>query len=123
MQRLPRSIVVCTSLALAATGVAAMFDTYTETSARHFVTGNELLSYGDTNRASVMVYVAGVVDRDFGTLLPKDWTIGYCIPTEATLKQIADVTLKYVGSHPGSRHMPAAYLTRNALKEAFPCSP
>lgn len=49
-------------------------------------------------------------------------TFGMCIPSEATTKQMVDVTIQYLQAHAEARHNPARFLILEALKGAFPCS-
>ena len=44
-----------------------------------------------------------------------------CLPKNATLKQLTDVSLKYVREHPETRHLSADYLATVAWSESFRC--
>lgn len=47
--------------------------------------------------------------------------LGHCIPQDATNEQLRDVAVKYMSSHPESRHIAARTLVWIAFREAFPC--
>jgi hypothetical protein len=45
-----------------------------------------------------------------------------CIPEKATILQAIRVLVKWLREHPQRLHEPKSILTRDALKEAFPCA-
>lgn len=97
----------------------AMFENYLEMKAPSFLSGNSMYEQR-TNRYAFNLYVAGVIDGN-ARLSPVER--GYCLPENGTLAQFGDVFLKYLVDHPETRHHPAAFLTRTALRDAFRCSP
>lgn len=44
-----------------------------------------------------------------------------CIENSVTLKQIGDVVGRYLIENPQQLHLPAGFLVRKSLKDAFPC--
>jgi len=44
-----------------------------------------------------------------------------CVDKSVTLKDIADVVGHYLMDHPKQLKLPASFLVRKALKDAFPC--
>lgn len=62
-------------------------------------------------------YVSGVVDSG---ALDSPW-LRYCLPAGIKVPQMADVAYKYLVDKPATRHLGAAHLVRQALREAWPC--
>ncbi|MGA8004939.1 MAG: Rap1a/Tai family immunity protein [Burkholderiales bacterium] len=44
-----------------------------------------------------------------------------CMDESVTLKQIGDVVGRYMMEHPKQLDLPASFLVRKSLKDAFPC--
>lgn len=97
----------------------AMFGQYLETSAPHFVSGNDLYNQRGT-QASLRMYDAGVIDGN-SRLSIDNFDRRYCLPFEGTLGQFSDVVVDYLARNAATRHEPASYLVRSALQNAFPC--
>jgi hypothetical protein len=111
--------------------------------------GDELNRQCQTNRALIVGYVAGVLDkaavdsdvlfhfyfdtyeghktaeriqRDNKALVASSTAIdGYCIPEGTTVEQKADVFCKYLLDNPDQRDENAAELLGAAAKDAWPC--
>jgi hypothetical protein len=47
----------------------------------------------------------------------------FVIPSEADLRQLRDIVVKFLNGHPEQRHLAAGVLVLLALKEAFPPTP
>jgi hypothetical protein len=80
-------------------------------------TGNFLVEYCDGTRAAPTIckaYIIGVAD----TLALKN---GICRPNGATDDQVVAIVTAYLKKRPADWHIHAAFITRNALTEAFPC--
>jgi hypothetical protein len=110
---------VATSLATAfffAMGTPANADPYT-------ATGNQLLTLcveqNGFSQGICYGYAMGIADYYLSSQVPEHLRI--CISSEVTRKQIADVTIAYLKSHPEKRHYIAAGIVWEALHNAFPC--
>jgi len=49
-------------------------------------------------------------------------TLGVCLPVEVEASQLLDLLVRYLQSHPESRHEPARALYYLALRETIPCA-
>lgn len=95
-----------------------------------FLDGNKLLAECEgkyeANKNYCLGYIAGVGDS-FLTLTyslqvtKQGGNASICLPTNATVKQLMDVSLKYAREHPEERHMSASYLIIAAWSESFTC--
>lgn len=95
----------------------------TATASPAFVSGNDLLRMCEAaSRAECYGYVQGV--SDVGNLLPvlSKSPLPFCTPDNVTVRQVADIVVKFLVAHPESRNQGAAGLTWVALAQAFPCS-
>ena len=94
--------------------------------------GNQLLSYyqayvssstssgksGDV--ASFALYLGYI--RGTYELLAVSPDSGICIDNTVTLKRIGDVVGRYMLANPQQLNLPASFLVRKSLKDAFPCN-
>jgi hypothetical protein len=93
---------------------------------RQFYSGNALLevclSQHPLDRAC-WGYTTGIADAMGGGEAFGETLFGWsaCIPTEVTVYQLADVTIRYLQEHPEKRHWGAGGLVARAFREAFPC--
>ena len=92
-----------------------------------FVNGDMLLDWCGSERNEdgpshpmCLGYVAGISDSLNVNRVENDFTS--CTSPDVTTGQTADVVLKYLSEHPGTRHLPAAILVTSAISEAF-CPP
>lgn len=84
----------------------------------HYFSGEELFRKG-RDSAFAIGYVSGVADSDNVTV-----SIDYrkiCIPNGVTNGQIVDVVFKFLDAKPEIRHLSAAYLSREAMRNAWTC--
>ena len=65
-----------------------------------------------------MGYIAGVVDASESETLAG---YRYCKPSWIFLKELLEITTKYLNNNPEGPHLPAFGFVQNALYEAFPC--
>lgn len=93
-----------------------------------FMTGNELLSQCDTDRASntyyqdrasCIGYTTGIADA----LSNSDSVYGQvaCFYERITRGQVRDIVVQYLRINPKIRHEPAGLLAAVAIAGAFPC--
>jgi hypothetical protein len=85
----------------------------------YFLSGNQLYDLCNSDEGSPQVghclaYVQGIVDAF-------ELTKFACVPDNITVGQAVDVVMKYLRSHPESRHYVSASEARLALRQAFPC--
>lgn len=97
-----------------------------------FYDGNTLLkkcaldpgSVDLSNLSICLGYVAAISDALQGMISGRRNTIGgrsACVPSNVTIGQSVDVTVKFLQVHPDLRHFSANSLVAAALEEAFPC--
>jgi hypothetical protein len=110
-----------------------------------FFQGNNIYKYCTSDRAIVVKYAAGAIDKstkDFASIglfwshlfkaveqekldsamqEAKGAVRGYCEPNGVNLAQAADVFCKYLKDNPADRHKAASELLDIALSEAWPC--
>ena len=115
------SLVACLLLAHCESSFAAL----------HLWSGNQLLQYyraymstksssgshGDV--ASFATYV-GYIRGSYEILAVSPGDIP-CLDKDVTLKDIGDVVGHYMMDHPEHLKLPASFIVRKALKDAFPC--
>ncbi|MDI6623987.1 MAG: Rap1a/Tai family immunity protein [Brevundimonas sp.] len=90
-----------------------------------FWSGNDLLETCRFNKgagSTCTAYVMGVVDTEINTAGYQRRSQIFCIPDGATGVQLADVAVRYLESHPETRHASAAGLVQAAMVEAFACA-
>jgi hypothetical protein len=82
-----------------------------------FKSGNSLYSdmNSDDNTTYVFVlgYVAGVADALNGVVV--------CMPANVTIRQVRDISYRYLRDNPEQRNDDASILIARALKPPFPC--
>lgn len=118
------------------TALLALNGIFAAQAAHAFDDGNELLQAltTESRRTTAMLFIKGAANGlADGYMLgvisvnkaikPSDAIkgIGYCVPENASVGQVADVVQKYLNSHPENRHFPANALISFAMKDAFPC--
>ena len=69
-------------------------------------------------------FIEGVLDRE--TMAKTDRAgrpveRNFCVPSEASVEELAKVVMKYGDNHPQELHFPAAVIVVLAMKDAFPC--
>ena len=84
----------------------------------HFFSGEELFRKG-RDSAFAVGYVSGVADSDVITISLDSRRI--CIPSGVTNGQIVDVVFKFLDAKPEIRHLSAAHLSREAMRNAWTC--
>jgi hypothetical protein len=92
----------------------------------YFMDGNNLYSQLNDKHLELAVggYVTGIIDTVTNLTESKALTISlFCVPTQATIRQVTDVVKKYLADHPENRHFAASSVVMVALGEAFPCKP
>jgi hypothetical protein len=90
-----------------------------------FLEGNELYDLCTGDKAAQLQclrYVEGAADG----LAVAQWSDKrtaptVCIPTKATLKKLAEVTVKHMKKHPAGRDGQASLIVWAAFKAAYPC--
>ncbi|CAN5401054.1 hypothetical protein BH10PSE15_BH10PSE15_01710 [soil metagenome] len=91
-----------------------------------FLQGDELyaLCKGDkTEKLQCLRYVEGAADGiAVAQWADKQNVRRVCVPTKATIKKLASVTVKYINKHPAERHLQGSILVWNAFSQAYPCS-
>ncbi len=109
-------------LSLIAKGQSQNGETLTSPKLREYCAlvglGQTKLSNDDYDHRNIcLFYVSGVLDGfQIG-----DSTTKICIPSEASLGELALVVSKYLNQHPERLHNPPQYLVIDALHAAFPC--
>jgi hypothetical protein len=87
------------------------------------LTGNQLLELcveqNYFSQGMCYGYAMGVADHYLANRLEEPLRI--CMGSEVTRKQIADVTIAFLQSHPEKRHYIAEGVVWEALHNAFPC--
>jgi len=91
-----------------------------------FMDGDELYALCKGSKAEQLQclrYVEGAADG----IAVAQWSDkrnvrGVCIPTKATVKKLAKVTVTYMNKHKAERHAQASIILWSAFKKAFPCS-
>jgi Rap1a immunity proteins len=87
------------------------------------VNGNQLLTMcvekNDLTQGICIGYVMGIADVYLASFIAESLRI--CMSSEVTRKQIVDVTVAFLQSHPEQRHFIAVGLVWDALHTAFPC--
>ena len=97
----------------------------------HLWSGNQLLTYyraylststssgksGDV--ASFALYLGYI--RGTYEILAVSHDTKMCIDNAVTLKQMGDVVGRYLLENPKQLHLPAGFLVRKSLKDAYPC--
>jgi Rap1a immunity proteins len=95
------------------------FHAYAET-----FSGNELLAKCSSHDAglelSCSTYFLGLLDGHALWKVSSDAPVA-CIPQQVSVGQVLDVGVRYLKAHPEIRHRSAAFLLRDAFKEAWPC--
>jgi len=114
-----------------------------------FSSGNDVYQFCSTRRAAVEGFVAGAFDStEIDNDAINDYLIAsfkiipdpdlsaktfialekshdqvkhYCEPRGITLIQTTDIFCQFLNAKPAMRHMPAAYLLKQSLAEAWPC--
>ncbi len=90
------------------------------TSARYFVSGNELYDWCTSNNWALCYgFVESAAD-----IYTAQNTNSACMPTGqsgVTVEQVVDVVKKYLADHPETRNYPAYSIVLVALDRAFPC--
>ena len=92
--------------------------------ARAFYTGNELYDTCSAKESQTAGfygksgYCNGFIDGVFAATTP---TISFCGWSGVTSRQLRDVVIQYLNTHPAERHQLANDLVVRALKQAFPC--
>ena len=96
-------------------------------------TGNELLDYcqnaldsdvSDDNSMTTGVcvgYIRAIYDQNLFEQAMYTRPQFFCIPQEASPKQVIRVVVKYLEDHPEELHRPAYWPVSIALPAAFPC--
>lgn len=126
-------------------GAITMFAlTLTSPAIAGFIDGNELYKDCAKDRAFIVSYVAGVIDKQEVDVLAalnlrmaasslkgaeNEWfirsfnhiSIGSCVPENVTLKQLGDVVCKWLGANPDARHDSAAVLIGRAFSSSWQC--
>ncbi len=88
--------------------------------------GNELLNYCQSPSQTAawgfcQGYVASMIDTEGFDTFALSLRPVFCIPTGVTIKQLADIAIKYLVENPDRRHFGAASLIWGAMRDAFPC--
>lgn len=83
----------------------------------HAVDGNTLQDWCQNAPSIALYYLNGVVDA-YNVASPP---IEFCIPDEVTLKQLRDVTCKWINNYPEERHKSAAMWVPFAWSNAWSC--
>jgi len=66
-------------------------------------------------------YIRGVHEGIGATVALADIPDIFCIPNQVRMGQIHDTIIQYLERNPQRRHLPAALLIIQALRNAFPC--
>ena len=79
-------------------------------------------------------YAAGLIDSASSSARAMDWLddralavtaveliLPYCLPEEATLRQVTDVFCNYLRDTPQERHRTGPNLFDEAMEKAWPC--
>jgi hypothetical protein len=86
--------------------------------------GASLLERCMDDEHDCVVYVQGVVDGQFATILRTNRDVAYCIPNGSTPRQVKDVVVTFLKAHPDERQLRAGALVAMALAETWPqCAP
>lgn len=85
-----------------------------------YYTGNSLFDLCRKDEFSCTVYIQGVLDGQFSTIVATSRDVAYCIPESSKPQQVKDVVVAYLTAHPERRHLLAAGLITNALADAWP---
>lgn len=91
--------------------------TFSLNSQAEFISGNKLYSFmtseKETEKGLAYGYVAGVFDVGHGVI--------HCAPDNVTLKQIFDMTLKFIQSNPEHRDKSADQFISAIAGTTWPC--
>ena len=93
--------------------------------------GNQLLSYyrayvsaatsgGKSGDLSSFALYLGYIRGTYEVLAVSSDPL-LCVDNSVTLKEIGDVVGRYMTEHPQQLDLPAAFLVRKSLKDAYPC--
>lgn len=105
---------------LRSVAIVAVVLSFSNGAQAEFQTGNDLLKVcGDQSRylGYCAGYIAAITDAVGSGIF--GWKA--CIPAEATLEQIRDLTIAALRKDPSTRHLPASVLTASAIAVAWPC--
>lgn len=107
---------------LAAAGVVCLAGG--SAAAKHFETGNSLLTSCTSSDAAEQLYclgyIRGFVDARYTAVALAH---PYCLPSGVTALQLRDIAVSHLTARPEKRHLEAGYLVANAFELAFPCRP
>lgn len=91
-----------------------------------FMDGDELygLCKGDkAEQLQCLRYIEGAADGiAVAQWADKRNAQAVCIPTKATIKKLASVTVKYMNKNPEARHQQGSIIVWSAFKKAYPCA-
>ncbi len=74
----------------------------------------------DYNESNCYGFVAGVMETT-SINIRAGHEAAICVPDRVSLTQMVDVVAAYVSKNATARHLSAAYLATEAMREAFPC--
>ncbi|WP_352893930.1 Rap1a/Tai family immunity protein [Mesorhizobium sp. M0848] len=80
-----------------------------------FITGNDLNDFCMQSPIQVFGYLEGLVDGE--VFEPQH----YCLPEGVQIRQLKEVTCRFLQDHPESRQQPAPSLVRMSFRAAWPC--
>lgn len=84
-----------------------------------FQTGNDLyVACAQADKTWCYAYLAGLAD---GFAFEENATPLICIPPHADTRQLADIVVEFLRTHPERRHYQAGSLVWGALFDAFRC--
>lgn len=92
----------------------------TEPVRKSYLDGNQLLDYCEKQALACSLYIDGVVDGQLSAIIRTNRDVPYCIPHEATGRQVMDVVVKYLREHPEERTHLGGILVARALSRAWP---
>ncbi len=93
-----------------------------DTSFSTFMTGKDLTTLCQTNRAACIHYLEGASDMINGFQSLKATPMAICMDTSVTGDQLMDVTVRFLADHADSLGEGSGRLIWPALYEAFPCA-
>ncbi len=84
--------------------------------------GNKLYTVCQYSRTECFTYAMGVIDDDYMSRELLHLAKTFCLPSNATSGQIADIVTNFLRDHPGERQYVASSLVMLAIVPAFPCN-
>lgn len=85
-----------------------------------YLDGNTFLRQCENSRVACVTYLQGVNDGLLAVIVGTNRDMIYCIPSRATIDQVADIVIRYVEAHPERRHLQMPVLMTNALADVWP---